>query len=65
MSKLTIGDRTYDAVLDADGEAIELARFDEKHNVSVTLRFDNTSDGSVSDDILRRLKSRYLSNMSI
>jgi len=64
MSKLTIGGKTYNAMLDASGEATELVRFDDKHNVSVTLRFDNASDGSVSEDVLHRLKSRYLNNLS-
>ena len=65
MSKLEIGNKTYDAVLDDNGEAVQLSTVDEKSGVCVTLCFDNTSDGRASDDVLKSLKRKFLKSVSL
>jgi len=65
MGKMVIGDRIYDAVFDENGEAVELSRYNEEHGITVTLCFDNTSDGSAGEELLKCLKSRFLKNFAV
>lgn len=64
MSKLIINGNVYHAVMDENGEAVQLSRYEEIYRTSVTLCFDNTSDGSTSDEVLRYLKNQYLKHFT-
>lgn len=63
VGKLVIDGSVYDAVTDENDNVVQLSRYDETHQTSVILSFDNTSDGSASAEVLRRLKQRYLENL--
>lgn len=65
IGKLEIGGRIYDATLDDNGETTHLSFYDKKHKISVTLCFDNTSNGRASDELLKNLKNIYLNSLSV
>ena len=64
MSELQIGSRIYEATFDDNGEAVQLSRYDEASKMQITLSFDNTADGSVTDRLLESLKNRYLASFT-
>lgn len=57
------GSREYERIVEA-GQLVGLRRFDSAHKVWVELRFDETADRRIEEDLVSILTGEYISRQS-